>query len=485
MNVPARRASEWFWTLFSDSLARRAGIRIDMVSKSHSRENNVSLRLESGRLFPPATEFTEVFTRMFASAAHILGTVICLLVALQALVFLCRSLLQLFADSRINNLRIQQLNDEVHSLRNQHRIKEESTDGWTGFRKFRVDRKVTEADNTHSIYLVPHDGKTMPSFKPGQHLTFQLRLPGVDKPVTRCYSLSDGPGRPYYRCTIKKVAPPPDRPDLPPGKASSYMNDVVQQGDILDVKSPKGSFFLDEESDKPVVLLAGGIGITPMASMLHSICNSGSDRSVVLFYGVNHGNDHPMKNELAALCGTHDNVQQVVCYSAPLPTDKVGRDYHVAGWVTPDLLKNVLRSPNHEFYLCGPPPFMDSLGNGLREWGVPDDSIHTEAFGPASLKKTRPPNTQPVSPDAAQPMVGFDRSQKVAKWNPEFDSILEFAEAQGIEVESGCRAGNCGSCAIAIKSGNVKYADNDHAECEKGTCLPCICVPDGGLVLDA
>ena len=422
---------------------------------------------------------------MFVSAAHLLGTLICLLVALQAVVFVCRSLLGVVADSRVNKLRIEQLNREIQLLQERHASKRNSTEGWSGYRKFRVDRKVREADDTHSIYLVPHDEKTIPAFKPGQHLTFQLRRPGDERPVVRCYSLSDAPGRPYYRCTIKKVASPPDQPKLPSGRASTYLNESLQPGEILDVKSPKGSFFLDLSESKPVVLVAGGIGITPMASMLNAIAAAGSDRRVILFYGVRSGADHALKQELAALCATHKNMQQILCYSSPSPKDVLGRDFHVKGWVTIDLLKNSLPNMNFEFYLCGPPAFMESLSNGLRDSGVPDASIHSEAFGPASLKLSKPKISKPVPrPDSPQPTVSFDRAKKVVPWNPGCDSILEFAEAQGIEIESGCRAGNCGSCAVAIKSGNVKYLDSDVAECEKGTCLPCICVPDGELVLD-
>ena len=421
---------------------------------------------------------------MGSTVAQLFGTLLCLLVALQALFFLCRSLLSMVAEARIHKLRIDGLNEEIQRLRQRHEVKQKSTEGWSGFRKFRVERKVAEADSTHSIYLVPHDGKSIPSFRPGQHLTFQFRVPGVDKPVVRCYSLSDAPGKSYYRCTIKKVPAPRDQTQRLPGKASTYVNEVLQTGEILDVKSPRGSFFLDLDEDRPVVLIAGGIGITPMVSMLNALVNSGSRRRAVLFYGVNNGAGHSFKRELAALCASHSNLQQVVCYSSPRPEDVIGRDYHVKGWVAPDLLKNSLRNTEYEFYLCGPPPFMDSLGKGLQTWGVPETSIHTEAFGPASLKKTKLARPIPSSGES-QPEIRFDRTKKVAAWNPDFDSILDFAESLGVEVESGCRAGNCGSCAVAMKSGNVKYPDGDHAECEKGTCLPCICVPDGELVLDA
>jgi len=141
--------------------------------------------------------------------------------------------------------------------------------------------KVVEARDVCSFYLAPHDGKPLPRFLPGQYLTFQLRPPGQAKPIVRCYSLSDRPGVPErYRVTIKRVAAPPDKKEIPPGVASNYFHDHLQVGDILDVKAPAGQFVLDLQATTPVVFLAGGVGVTPLLSMINALAEARSSREV-------------------------------------------------------------------------------------------------------------------------------------------------------------------------------------------------------------
>ena len=224
---------------------------------------------------------------------------------------------------------------------------------WNGFRKFEILRKEREIAGVHSFYLIPHDGKPLPPFLPGQYLTFQLKIPNQPKPVIRCYSLSDSPHHwDYYRVSIKQV-PPPDKPDAPPGLSSTHFNDALKVGDILDVKAPSGHFFLDTTVHTPVVLVGGGIGITPVLSMLNTICESGSKRETWLFLGIRNSDEHLMKEHLDTLEREHENVHLRVCYSDPQENNVEGRDYHDAGWVSVDLFKRVLPSNNYEFYICG------------------------------------------------------------------------------------------------------------------------------------
>lgn len=432
---------------------------------------------------------------MMANLTYFLGLLLCGIAGLQAFVYLVRSTSGLLADRRANNLRVELLNSQIQAARSKHQVQKESTIGWEGFRKFRVTRKDAECDGAHSFYLAPHDGKALPSFSPGQYLTFQFRVPGEPKPVIRCYSLSDAPGRDYYRCTIKKVPSPRDKPELPSGRASTYMNEQVAVGDILDVKAPRGNFFLDMESDRPIVLLAGGVGITPMLSMMNAIALSGSNRKAILFYGVMNSLSHIARQEIAALCDSHSNLEVVTCYSDQIESDVQGRHYDVGERVSIDLLRTRLgptANMDYDFYLCGPGGFMAAITDGLEAWGVPAEAVHTEAFGPSSVKKKKPVAVGAGAGAGAAggelpatPMVQFGRSGKQLPWNPECDSLLDFAEAAGIEVESGCRAGNCGTCVLAVKAGTVTYTEEPSSECEKGNCLPCVCVPAGPLVLDA
>jgi ferredoxin-NADP reductase len=357
---------------------------------------------------------------------------------------------------------------------------------WSGFRKFRVDGKVLEAESCCSFYLAPHDGRPLPAYLPGQYLTFRLQIPGQTREVTRCYSLSDSPDHTdYYRVTIKRIPPPPGAPDAPPGLVSSHFHDRLQVGDILDVKAPSGHFHLDVNSRTPVVLVGGGIGVTPALSMLNYLVSSPGKREVWFFYGVRNGREHMLKDYLREISEQNPHVHIVACYSDPLPTEQKEEDYHFGERVSVDLFKRVLEVNNFEFYICGPPPMMESLTKGLSEWGVPEEQIHFEAFGPASVRKVA--KAEAIADENAPAVeVNFVRSNKTVVWSGGAGSLLELAEAHGIRIDSGCRAGSCGTCVTAIRDGKVDYiSGKPDFDIEKGSCLACVAVPNGALSLDA
>ena len=354
---------------------------------------------------------------------------------------------------------------------------------WNGYRKFSVDRIQKEVQSVTSVYLKPVDGKSVADFKPGQHLTFRFDVPGESKPVVRCYSLSCGPQKDYYRISVKAVFPPTDKPDLPPGKVSNFVNNLLLDGDQVDVKAPAGSFYLDDSDSAPIVLLAGGIGITPMVSMIEDLVDKNSQRLIVLFYGVRNSREHTFKDYLHRIGNKCSNIHVVTCYSHPDETDRRGVDYATTGFVNIDLIKQLLPSRECCFYMCGPPPFMQSLYDGLRDWEVPDDKIRFEAFGPASIKKVRPESAD-SEPELAGQSVVFAKSNKRVGWSSEYDSILEMAESNGVSIESGCRAGSCGTCSTKILSGQVQYPPGTVAESEPGHCLTCVAKPEGDVELE-
>jgi len=355
---------------------------------------------------------------------------------------------------------------------------------WNGWRKFRIVSKKEESGDVFSFYLEPHDGKPLPPFFPGQYLTFQLNIPSQNKPIVRCYSLSDSPhNTDYYRVTIKRVPAPPGRDDVPEGLSSAFFHDQLQVGDIVDVKAPSGHFCLDMGDLRPVVLLSGGVGITPMLSMLNAICRAGGRREVWFFHGTRNQGEHIQKRHLESLAAKHDFVRLHICYSQPLTTDRPGVDYHHDERLNVDLLEKILPSNNYDFFICGPPPMMSSLTEGLRAWGVPDKNVFFEAFGPASVKRVSEP-VRAAAP-ALDFKVTFSRAAKTCSWNPQSASLLEFAEENGVSINSGCRAGNCGSCMIAMKSGDFKYVQEPGFKADAGCCLTCIAIPKSPLTLDA
>lgn len=361
---------------------------------------------------------------------------------------------------------------------------------WDGFKEFVVQRRVTEdaVGSVCSFYLVPADAKPLPLFRAGQYLTFKLPIPdhatGDTRTVIRCYSLSDRARPDYYRVSIKRVPPPPDRPGVPPGLSSNYFLDRVKEGSRLLVKAPSGHFHLMEDEPLPVVLVGGGIGITPMLSIINTVLETGSSRQVWLYYGVRNGTEHVMKNPLRALAQAHSNFHLHVCYSKPGVGDVEGFDYQHRGHVDLPLLRSTLKLARYQFYVCGPKPMMENLVPALEEWGVDPSDVYYESFGPVSLIKDKIPKV--VTEKGMQSItVTFSKSRKRILWDAASKSLLEFAEANGVEVESGCRAGSCGSCQTRVDAGEVEYKQQADADVEPEHCLLCITVPKGDLTLAA
>lgn len=383
-----------------------------------------------------------------------------------------------------NSLSIELLKNQVRKEAEIYQKRKVNNElGWNNFRKFTVKRLDKEVDGVTSVYLYPHDEKPLPQFKPGQYLTFNLKIPGQSKPVVRCYSLSDWYNPEYYRISVKKVPPPRDVPDAPSGLASTYFNELVHEGEIIDVKAPGGAFHLEIHDTFPVVLIGGGIGITPVYTMLKSIVEQDPDREVWFFYGARNGSEHVYKENLQAIQKHYANVNINVVYSRPENSDKEGEDYQYSGHLSVDLMRKVLPSGNFKFYICGPPPMMNTIVSGLEEWGIPKEQINFEAFGPATVRKAN--KAEGEKSTQANGEVVFTRSEKTVAWDGS-DSLLEFAENNDITLPSGCRVGNCGTCSVAIRSGEVEYKQDPTFDIEKGSCLACLATPKGGkLEIDA
>ena len=164
-----------------------------------------------------------------------------------------------------------------------------------------------------------------------------------------------------------------------------------------------------------------------------------------------------------------------------------GKDYHTAGRLTTDVLKSVLPSNNYDYFMCGNGAFMKSLYDGLVAWGVAEAKIHYEAFGPATIKKTSDTVTLRKAAAAgagSAVKVTFGKSGKVVMWDPGLLNLLDFARAHEVRIDSGCCAGSCGSCSVAVKQGEVEYLSKTDSA-EAGSCLTCVCRPKSDLVLDA
>jgi ferredoxin-NADP reductase len=375
--------------------------------------------------------------------------------------------------------------------RNRRRADESATPGattaqtpglaWNGWRDFRIaGREFVDTAGTQCAFnLRPVDGRPLPPFEPGQYLTFSLSVPtgtGTSRTITRCYSLSAAPDAGQYQITVKRVAD---------GESSRHFHDRLQVGDVVRVRAPAGRFVLHPDPAVPAVLIAGGIGITPLRCMLQARLAAHPDSDIHLFYGARDGSEHAFRQMLGELTRQHPNFRSTVAYSQPRPSDVPEVDYQHTGHIDLALLQRTLPPGRPQFYVCGPPAMMASLLPALTQWGVRAEDLHFEAFGPASAPPA-PVRDAATSPgEAADFEVRFARSGRTLTWDGRDASLLDFAERHAIAVESGCRAGSCGSCEVRLVSGVVRYAhDPDHTPAA-GSCLLCVGTPASALVLEA
>ena len=255
------------------------------------------------------------------------------------------------------------------------------TGGWNGYRSLVVDRKVPESEIVTSFYLKPADGEPLPDFLPGQYITVR-----IDHPTTptspRNYSLSDRAGTGYFRISVKREPAPRD--GAPEGLVSNYLHDSVNVGDTIEVGPPCGEFTLDPAASNghPIVFLAGGIGVTPLLSMVKSLAHRQVSTPLHFLLAARNSRVHAFAEEVRALSGNGANIQSRILYDEPLPGDVESGRCDAAGFLTRERLCEWTPVDEAEFYLCGPAPFMASAMSNLKELGVGPERIHHEFFGP-------------------------------------------------------------------------------------------------------
>lgn len=250
--------------------------------------------------------------------------------------------------------------------------------GWNGWRDFVVESVSQESETIRSFILVPVDGGPVLRHQPGQYLGFLFNLPSQGV-LERNYSISCAPNERAYRITVKREG----RADQPAGIVSNWLHDHARYGTVLRAAPPAGDFFLDQASNAPVVLVSGGVGLTPMISMLETIAAATPERPTWYVHGALHGRVHAMRDHVRALTAGNENVRLHTFYAEPEAQDRQGEHYDVAGLISADWL--VAQTPREEatYYLCGPKPFLSALVNGLQRQGIPAERIRFEFFGPA------------------------------------------------------------------------------------------------------
>jgi ferredoxin-NADP reductase len=331
-----------------------------------------------------------------------------------------------------------------------------------------------ESEGITSFYLRRADGAPLAPWEPGQFLPIRLNVPGHEKPILRTYTISEAPNADHYRLSIKRG---PTN-----AIASNYFHDSCRSGTRIEAMTPRGKFLLDRSSDRPIVLLSGGVGITPMIAFTNVLLQNGratgAYRPITFIHQAKNGRAQAFAKHIRAAAAEHPSLRVHVCYSEPSADDVVGVTHESTGHVTAELVGRLVSPHECDFYLCGPPSFMQSLHDGLTGMGVAAERIYFESFGTATVLRREVRVQAPTIVDgvAAIP-VRFAKSGIDALWTPEAGSLLELAEASGLAPVFGCRSGICGSCTTRLKSGSVEYRQEPLAPCEHGEILICSSIP--------
>ncbi|HIJ83204.1 MAG: FAD/NAD(P)-binding oxidoreductase [Magnetococcales bacterium] len=405
------------------------------------------------------------------------GVVFVLVVAIQGVMSLTFLVKRQRLQSRLSQEQLRLLEQQVTLTARLHQTQTDMKHFfWSGLRKFRIVKKQSEGRDLVSFYLKPEDDRALPVFFPGQFLTFQVWPNKGGKSVTRCYSLSSSPqDLDHYRITIKRIVAGANGE---PGLVSNFFFDTLAEGDTVDVRAPSGHFYFNETRSGPVVLIGGGVGVTPVFSMLTALATAASPRETWFFYGVKNGAEHLWKDPLTALASAREHIRLHVCYSQPEASDRKGIDYQHAGHVDIERLKRLLPANNYDFFVCGPADMMNTLIPDLIQWGVPEGRIHSETFNPKSSR-------QMLGDTASKKAVRFLRSGKSVTWPDDGQTLLALAETQQIPMDSGCRVGHCGACKTVLKQGEVFYQQQPSKPPEPGTVLACVAIPKTDLEVDA
>lgn len=350
-----------------------------------------------------------------------------------------------------------------------------------GFRPLAVTAMDNECDDVVSLTLRATDGQPLPAHLPGQYVVLRLRTAADAPPLFRSYSLSGADSAQSYRISVKVETN---------GAAGNYLRTRIEQGALLDVSAPRGTFAL-QPGDGPVVLLSAGIGATPVLAMLHALAAAHTTRRVLWLYAARDGRHHPFAAEARALVRSLPHASSHVRYSRPGPEDRVGQDFDATGRLSAAALREVGIPPGADIYLCGPPAFMNDMKEALASLQVPPARIHAETFNggdtltpgiaPAAARMPHPPENASVD----GPLISFARSGIATRWDPSaYQSILELAEACDVPVRWSCRAGVCHNCESGLVSGDVAYQPAPLDAPAAGNVLICCARPRGDVVID-
>ncbi|KAK6543697.1 hypothetical protein TWF694_000432 [Orbilia ellipsospora] len=265
------------------------------------------------------------------------------------------------------------------------------------WREFIVEKKIKESDEITSFYLKPKDGKPVEQYQPGQYISVRVAVPQQEWKQIRQYSLSTSQDPSHYRISVKRACDIDAENTAHPGWVSNVLHETVQEGDTLDLTFPCGSFHLDSKTtpDAPIVLISGGVGLTPLMSMLNTLVDEGSDRPLTWIHSTRSQNSYAFGDYIKATMKSKSDWHAIV-YRQDLASSEHAENYKVLGGRinlralgrSTDLH---LDNPNTQYFICGPDSFMLDLKEVLVSLGAAAGNVKYERFGTGDVVKKEKP----------------------------------------------------------------------------------------------
>ena len=348
---------------------------------------------------------------------------------------------------------------------------------WTG--RLRLSAVFAETAGVKTFRFTLPSGRGIPfSYLPGQFVTIEADVEG--KTIKRSYTIASSPTQSrYIELTIKREEK---------GAMSRHLHDHLKVGDEVAISGPGGFFTFTGAEAKDVVLIAGGVGITPMMSVLRYLADCDWRGDIFFIYGCRATDDFIFADELAYLQKRLPNLQVVATMTRSQGSAWAG----ARGRITRSLIDEAIPDvAGRQVHLCGPPAMMNAIKAILRDLGMPPEQIKTEAFGPGEPVRQRATDVAAALARArelpAQATVRFARSGKAAPL-PSDTTILDVADSIGVVIDSACRSGTCGTCKVRLLSGSVTMVVKDalSAEDERaGVILTCQAKSADDVAIDA
>jgi nitric oxide dioxygenase len=254
------------------------------------------------------------------------------------------------------------------------------THGWTGWRPFLVKKKITESAEITSFYLYPADGGKVALHLPGQFISLRIFLPRLSLKQARQYSISSAPNADYYRISVKKEKGTELSTN---GMISNYLHDNVNENDPIELTAPAGNFTLSGNIDAPITFISGGVGLTPLMSMLQSAVEQNHNYPITWLHGCRNKSVHAFKDQLLQIAEADPRVTQHVFYDQVTEQDR--KAGVLEGYLDIKLVPSLNVEPDGHYFICGPSGFIQKQYQDLIAAGVNKQRIYFEEFGPALI----------------------------------------------------------------------------------------------------